>query len=106
MSHHKTWNCPDCGIPAPEGPHVLLIVNGEDVAVVGEVGELLSQIRGRALEDTKNTGRAPEGWDIRSATGRYLDPGLRLTPEHYLGRHLTIDGDSRLFLTPRVGFGG
>jgi hypothetical protein len=98
--------CADCGIPAPEGAHVLCIVNGEDVAVVAQEGELLSQIRGRALEQTKNTGRPPEEWEIRSARGWLLSPQLRLAPEHYRGRHLRIDDDNRLFLLLRVGFGG
>jgi hypothetical protein len=98
--------CADCGIPAPEGAHVLIIVNGEDVAVPVAVGESLSHARERALQQTKNTGRPPEEWEIRSATGRLLDPWARLGPEHYRGRHVWIDGDGRLFLTLRIGFGG
>jgi hypothetical protein len=98
--------CPDCGIPAPEGAHVLIIVNGEDVAVPVAAGESLSHARALALQQTKNTGRPPEEWEIRSATGRLLDPWARLGPEHYKGRHVWIDGDGRLFLTLRIGFGG
>jgi hypothetical protein len=98
--------CPDCGIPAPEGAHVLIIVNGEDVAAPVAVGESLSHARARALQQTKNTGRPPEEWEIRSAKGRLLEPWALLNPEHYKGRHVWIDGDGRLFLTLRIGFGG
>ena len=86
----------------PNNPNTLalvFIINGEDVWVKTNFHAPLRAARAKALEESGNTGRPPDEWEIRNEAGTLLDPAM--TPED-----LHLKDSTRLFLTLKVGAGG
>ena len=75
------------------------IINGEDTLVEADQDAPIEGARDWALVASRNTGRPPETWDVRSRRGEMLNPAAAPAA---LG---LVDGD-RLFLVLQVGAGG
>ena len=78
---------------------IIFIVNGEDVSIKASSRTLLRTARNKALADSHNTGRPPEGWEIRDERGILLLPDQKIKSFGFSDR-------VRLFLTLKVGIGG
>jgi len=88
--------------PVSKEPNQLsldFIINGEDAWVKTNPHAPLRAARAKALEESGNTGRPPDEWEIRNEAGVLLDPDA--TPES-----LDLKQNTRLFLTLKVGAGG
>ena len=83
---------------------ILFVVNGEDVRVEAESDVLLSAVRNKALELSRNTGRPGADWEVRRDDGVLLDPEQTLAAQgiEIIGTALR----SPLFVTLRCGVGG
>lgn len=79
--------------------HVTFIINGEDVPVDYCPWTRLATLRDLALDDSYNTGRPHDHWEIRDARGVYMDAAVPMD------KYDLPDGQ-RLFLCLRVGAGG
>ncbi|MFI5298499.1 MAG: DUF2604 domain-containing protein [Polyangiales bacterium] len=75
------------------------VVNGEDVPVELDLNAPLSEGRRMALDQSRNTGRPAEDWEIRDEAGRLLEPAMTPSSLDLLPRAL-------LFLSLRIGAGG
>jgi hypothetical protein len=78
---------------------LIFIVNGVDVRVEENVHEPIKVARDHALQDSNNTGRPFDEWEIHNDAGQALDPSKKI------GELGLIDG-TRLFLNLKVGAGG
>lgn len=78
---------------------LIFIINGQDYPVEVNINAVLMEAVKRALAESNNTGREPDEWEVRDATGVLLETNR--TPKD-LGLH---EG-TRLFLSLRVGAGG
>ena len=78
---------------------IVFIVYGENVPVECAQWMSLGTARSWALEDSRNTGRPEEDWDLRDANGTYLDPSRKIADYRF------PDG-VRIFASIRVGAGG
>lgn len=77
----------------------IFIVNGVDVHVEAAAGYTLKYSRNIALEDSNNTGRPFDEWEIHNDAGQSLNPNKSLVDNNL------VDG-SRVFLNLKVGAGG
>lgn len=87
---------------------ITFIINGEDVLVYAHPEEPISLPKGRALLESRNTGRPPDEWEVRDYAGqRYEDSStvaeMGLVPTEEL---VAFSNKNRIFLTLRIGFGG
>ncbi|MDP2762256.1 MAG: DUF2604 domain-containing protein [Sideroxyarcus sp.] len=78
---------------------LIFIINGQDYPVEVNINAVLMAAVKRALAESNNTGREPDEWEVRDASGVLLETNR--TPKD-LGLH---EG-TRLFLSLRVGAGG
>lgn len=78
---------------------LIFIINGVDVRVEANIHEPLHVARNKALEESNNTGRSNDEWEVHNDEGQALDPAKKVEE---LG---LVDG-SRLFLNLKVGAGG
>jgi hypothetical protein len=78
---------------------LVFIINGQDFPIHVDPKLPLSVAVQRVLQESGNTGRPPEEWEVRDASGVLLE--THRTP-HELGLR---DG-ARLFVSLRVGAGG
>lgn len=78
---------------------IRFIVNGETAPVDLDVGAPLFTGMRKALDDSENTARPLEDWELRDVSGVLLD--RTLTAADY-----AIADDATLFATLRVGAGG
>jgi hypothetical protein len=78
---------------------IVFIINGEDVPIACADWLSLGTIREWATEDSHNTGRPAEEWELRDERGVRLDPKRSVKSYNFRDRE-------RLFLTLAVGIGG
>jgi hypothetical protein len=78
---------------------IIFIINGQDYPIEANIQAPLMEAVQRALAESDNTGRPPDEWEVRDASGVLLEKNR--TPKD-LGLH---EG-ARLFLSLRVGAGG
>lgn len=78
---------------------IVFIINGEDVPVDCAPWTALATARAWATEESHNTGRPAEDWEIRDERGNRLDPTRRVGVCNFRDRE-------RLFLTLGIGVGG
>lgn len=78
---------------------LVFIINGVDISIeVNPAAPLIEAVQ-RVLEESKNTGRPPEEWEVRNVDGVLLE--MNRTP-----KELDLQDGARLFLSLRVGAGG
>jgi hypothetical protein len=75
------------------------IINGENFAVKTNVEAPLREAVSRALSESRNTGRPPNEWEVRDASGVLLETNRKISD-------LGLKDGTRLFLSLRVGAGG
>ena len=78
---------------------IVFIINGQDYSIESNVNAPLMAAVQRALTESDNTGRPPEEWEVRDASGVLLEKNR--TP-----KDLGLLEGVRLFLSLRVGAGG
>lgn len=78
---------------------ILVIVNGEPVAVKVDDEETVGKVVAEALKESGNSGQPFDRWELRDATGAEIDFNLRV------GDLKLVDG-SKLFLNLKAGVGG
>ena len=78
---------------------LIFIVNGVDVPVEVNLNAPIQVGRNKALEESNNTGRPVDEWEIHNDAGQPLDPKAKV------GELGLKEGD-RLFLNLKVGAGG
>lgn len=79
---------------------LIFVINGEDHAVEEDQHVPLRAVRNRALAESKNTGRPPDEWEVRTEQG-----GQLLDPERKI-MELGLTSGTRLLLTLKMGGGG
>ena len=84
---------------APNKITIVFVVNGEDVLVETNVHPPLREAVSRALEQSRNTGRPVDDWEVRDANGVLLDIGRKI-------EDFRFPSGARLFISLRVGAGG
>jgi hypothetical protein len=86
----------------PEKDHkidLIFIINGQDFPIEANVQAPLMEAVQRALAESGNTGRPPDEWEVRDASGVLLE-------KHRSPKELGLHNGARLFLSLRVGAGG
>ena len=78
---------------------LVFIINGQDYPIEANVHAPLIEAVQRALAESNNTGRPPDEWEVRNASGVLLETNRTL-------KDLGLDDGARLFLSLRVGAGG
>ena len=78
---------------------LLFIINGQDFPVAVDFHAPLMTAVVKALTESGNTGRPPEEWEVRNASGVLLETSR--TPEE-----LRLHDETRRFLSLKVGAGG
>jgi hypothetical protein len=78
---------------------LIFIVNGVDVPVDANIHSPLKVARNRALEESNNTGRPMDEWEIHNDAGQARDPDKKV-------EDLDLVDGARLFLNLKVGAGG
>lgn len=78
---------------------LVFIINGQDYPIEANVHAPLMEAVQRALAKSGNTGRPPDEWEVRDASGVLLEKNR--TP-----KDLGLLEGVRLFLSLRVGAGG
>lgn len=78
---------------------IVFIINGVDFSIDANVNAPLMEAVQQALAESKNTGREPDEWEVRDASGVLLEKNR--TP-----KDLGLSEGVRLFLSLRVGAGG
>ena len=78
---------------------LVFIINGVDISIEVNLDAPLIEAVQRVLEESNNTGRPPEEWEVRNVDGVLLE--MNRTP-----KELNLQEGARLFLSLRVGAGG
>jgi hypothetical protein len=78
---------------------IVFIINGEDVPIDCTPWTSLATARAWAMEESYNTGRPAEEWELRNERGYRLDPALKVGACGFRDRE-------RIFLTLAAGIGG
>ena len=78
---------------------LVFIINGQDFRIDTNVNAPLIPAIQKALQDSGNTGRNPDEWELRDASGVLLE-------KHRTPKDLNLRDGARLFLSLRVGAGG
>ncbi len=78
---------------------LIFIINGQDLPIEANVNAPLMEAVERALAESNNTGRAPDEWELRDASGVFLETNRA-------PKELGLLEGARLFLSLRVGAGG
>lgn len=78
---------------------LVFIINGVDISIEVNLDAPLIEAVQRVLEESNNTGRPPEEWEVRNVDGVLLE--MNRTP-----KELILQEGARLFLSLRVGAGG
>ena len=78
---------------------LVFIINGVDLSIDVNMDAPLIEAVQRVLEESNNTGRPPEEWEVRDVGGVLLE--INRTP-----KELGLQEGARLFLSLRVGAGG
>ena len=86
-------------MPSKNKLTLIFIINGVDVRIEANLNQPLHVARNKALEESNNTGRPMDEWEVHNEEGQALDPDIKVEE---LG---LVDG-SRLFLNLKVGAGG
>lgn len=76
---------------------VTFVINGEDVTVKANPNQPIEAVRNKALQESENTGRPPNEWEIRL--------GGVLIPPHTKVGSLSLVG-AKLMMNLAVGSGG
>ena len=83
----------------PKKIDITVVVNGQPT-VVGALDDApLRTIIPEALQQTDNTGQAPENWELRDADGNLLDLNKKIEDYPFTDK-------TRLFLNLKAGVGG
>lgn len=82
-----------------KGPRqsLIFIVNGEEVNFPVTPGMLMRHARAAVLEQTGNTGRTPDEWEMRDVYGNPISPDAVAT---------SFAHEQRIFCTIVIGTGG
>ena len=75
---------------------LVFIINGVDLSIDVNMDAPLIEAVQRVLEESNNTGRPPEEWEVRDVGGVLLE--INRTP-----KELGLQEGARLFLSLRVG---
>jgi hypothetical protein len=78
---------------------LVFIINGVDYPVEVNAEAPLAGAVERALDESHNTGRPPDEWEVRNSAGVLLEKGRTI-------EDLGLKNGARLFLSLRVGAGG
>lgn len=78
---------------------LIFIINGQDFPIEANTQAPLIEAVQRALAESDNTGRPPDEWEVRDASGVLLEKNR--TP-----KDLGLIEEVRLFLSLSVGAGG
>ena len=78
---------------------LIFIVNGVDVPVEANLNQPLNVARNKALEESNNTGRPVDEWEVHNDEGLALDSDQKV-------EDLDLKEGDRLFLNLKVGAGG
>lgn len=78
---------------------IVFVVNGVDAPVEANVHEPLKAARNKALEDSKNTGRPVDEWQVHTEDGVLLEADKKI-------EELGLKDGVRLLLSLTVGAGG
>jgi hypothetical protein len=78
---------------------LIFIIGGIEVSVEANLNSPLQAARNKALEQAKETGREPDQWEIKDASGKVLDPKMKV-------KDLGLEDGVKLFLGPKVSGGG
>jgi len=78
---------------------ITMVVNGQPVEIKANVAQPLSEVRHKALEETKNLAQPAENWEIKTEAGELLDPAKKVGDFHF-GEKVT------LFLSLKAGVAG
>jgi len=78
---------------------LVVVVNGTPTTVEGNLNAPLKSIIGKALEQTGNSGRPPQDWELRDVAGQILDLNAKIGTFGFTSA-------TRLFLNLRAGVGG
>ncbi len=78
---------------------IIFIINGQDYPIDASLHAPLMEAVEQALAVSGNTGRAPDEWEVRDASGVLLE-------KNRSPKDLGLNDGVRLFLSLRVGAGG
>ncbi len=78
---------------------LVLVVNGQQTEVTASGNAPLGSIKGRALEQTGNSGQPPENWELRDPQGALLDESKKIEDFHFAP-------GTKIFLNLKAGVGG
>jgi hypothetical protein len=78
---------------------IIFIINGVDYRVAVNTEVPLAVAVEKALDESRNTGRPPDQWEVRNSSGVLLENDRSI-------EDLGLKDGTRLFLTLRVGAGG
>ena len=78
---------------------IVFIVNGVEAPVEANLYEPLRAARNKALEESKNTGRPVDEWQVHTEDGVLLDADKKIV-------ELGLKDEVRLLLSLAVGAGG
>lgn len=78
---------------------LVFIINGVDTTVEANLHEPLKAVRNKALEQSNNTGRPVDEWQIHTEDGVLLDPDKKV-------EELGLADGARLLLSLTIGAGG
>ncbi len=84
-------------LPNPLALH--FIINGEDAWVKSDPDAPIAAARAKALDESGNSGRPEDEWEIRTEAGQYVDPTATPAALH-------LKENTVLFLSLKVGAGG
>jgi hypothetical protein len=84
---------------SPNKIELMIVVNGTPYPVEANVNAPLHTVINKALADSKNSGQAPENWQLKLEDGTSLDPEKKVSTYGFAA-------GATLFLSLRAGAGG
>jgi hypothetical protein len=78
---------------------LIFIINGVNATVEANIHEPLKTARNKALEESNNTGRPADEWQIHTEDGVLLDADKKI-------EELGLADEARLLLSLTIGAGG
>ena len=86
-------------MPSAKKVSVTVVVSGKDTAVEIPEDSPLSAVIPKALEQTGNSGRPPQDWELKDAQGNILDLDKRVGDYNF-------SKETPIFLSLKAGVGG
>ena len=83
----------------PKKIDITIVVNGQSTVVNAVDSEPLGSVIPEALRQTGNSGRPPEDWELRDASGNPLDPNKKIGDYNFTEK-------TTLFLSLKAGAAG